>query len=107
MHLPAVTHNLKTDKAVFSLSWDNKKPFEIRYDDRCFEVGDELVLYETEFSGEEMKAGKPLVYTGRRIRQEVISKVKNYGLLPDWCVLGVEQLHKADSPVTWDVEKTA
>ena len=106
--MKTITHNLKTDSAVFCLSWAEKKPFEIRYDDRCFEVGDELVLFETKFSGEEMRnEGKPLEYTGRRIRQKITSKVKNYGLLPDWCVLGVTELHRESSPVTWEVKKTS
>ena len=99
------THNLKTDKEVFNLSWHEEKPFEIRCDDRHFNVGEELVLYETEFTGEEMKNGKPLIFTGRRIRQHILSKIKGeYGILPDFCVMGVEELHRENTPVTWDIQ---
>ena len=99
-----ITHNLKTDKEVFELSWDGRKPFEIRFDDRDFQVGDELVLFETAYSGQQMKEGKPLVFTGRRIRQKVLSKVSgNYGIKNDWCVLGLAELHRENSPVNWDV----
>lgn len=92
--LPAKTHELKTDTAVFQLSWEGKKPFEVRYNDRAFIVGDELVLMETKHSGEEMKEGKPLAFTGRRIRQKVLSVVSDYGMQPDWCVMGVEEMHR-------------
>lgn len=99
------TQNLKTDPYVFQMSWEGYKPFELRYDDRNFSVGQEIVLYETEFSGSEMKAGKPLKYTGRRIRQRIISKITGlYGLDPFWCALGVEELHRENTPVTWEVK---
>jgi hypothetical protein len=92
--LPAKTHELKTDPEVFQLSWGGKKPFEIRYDDRIFRVGDELVLMETHNPGLEMKEGKPLLFTGRRIRQKVISIISGYGMQPGWCVMGVEEMHR-------------
>jgi hypothetical protein len=102
----AITHNLKTDREVFELSWKGRKPFEIRFDDRCFLVGDELVLFETVHSGQQMKEGKPLIFTGRRIRQKVLSKVSGkYGIKDSWCVLGVAELHREDSPVYWTVSK--
>ncbi len=91
------THNLKTDFDVFEQSWQRLKPFEIRFDDRNFQVGDELVLCETKHSGSNMKFGAPLVYTGRRIRQRILSKLCGiYGLKPGWCILGVEELHRVN-----------
>jgi len=51
-------HILKTDKDVFDLSWDEDKLYEIRFDDRNFQIGDELFLVETVYTGEKMKAGK-------------------------------------------------
>ena len=84
-------HTLKTDPEVFQLSWDGTKLYEIRSDDRGFKVNDILLLVETAFSGEDMKAGKPLEYTGRAVYQEVIHKLKNqYGLQPGWCILGTK-----------------
>lgn len=75
-------HHLKTDQGVFQASLDGKKPYELRFDDRGFEVGDILCLEETQFTGEEMKDGKPLVYTGRVLRREVIHILRGpiYGL---------------------------
>jgi len=90
------THDLKTDKGVFHLSWVNKKPFEIRYDDRGFLIGDEVVLKETKHTGKEMTEGAPLIYTGRRIRAKILSRIIGYGLGDKWCVMGVEELHRID-----------
>ena len=104
----AITHNLKTDPFVFQESWDRKKPYEIRFDDRNFREGDELVLYETEYSGDKMLNGAPLKYTGRRIRQKILSKLAGrYGIKTGWCILGVEELHREDTPVTWEVKPTS
>jgi hypothetical protein len=58
-------HHLKTDPKPFQATYLGDKPYEIRFDDRGFEIGDTLTLEETKFTGEEMKAGKPLIYTGR------------------------------------------
>ena len=85
-------HILKTDKEVFQASWDKKKTYEIRFDDRNFQSGDELLIVETLYTGEEMKNGRPLIYTGRGIQQLVTHKLKNmYGLVPGWCILSVFQ----------------
>ena len=50
-------HNLKTDPEVFAMSFSGIKPWEIRFNDMDFKVGDMLVLEETKHSGEEMKKG--------------------------------------------------
>lgn len=87
-------HVLKTDPLVFSQSWKNIKPFEIRYDDRHFLPGDELLLRETVHSGEAM----PLEYTGREIIVKVLSKLKStienkkYGIEIGWCILGLKEI---------------
>jgi len=98
MDINAITHDLKTDNPVFEQSWLNLKPFEIRFDDREFNVGDELVLHETRYTGADMICGKPLEYTGRRIRQEILSILRDdqYGLKKGWCILGVKELHRVD-----------
>jgi len=82
-------HELKTDKEVFQASWDGRKPFEIRFNDRDFQVGDLLVLRETEYSGEEMKDGKPLIYTGhvKFLRVGYILRGPCYGLKDGWVIM--------------------
>lgn len=87
------THDLKTDPEVFKESLYGKKNFEIRLNDRDFKEGDILNLLETEFSGEEMKEGEPLVYTGRALVRCVSYVLHGhhagYGLEEDWCVMSV------------------
>ena len=82
-------HELKTDPKVFAESWNDKKRFEIRRDDRDFKVGDTLTLRETKYTGEEMKNGKPLFYTGFTLNVKVTYKLPagSYGLNDDWTVL--------------------
>ncbi len=84
-------HELKTDPEVFQLSFDGKKGYEIRFNDRDYKVGDRLVLKETRFSGEEIKAGKPLEYTGRSLGCNITSMVCGYGLDDGWVILGTNE----------------
>lgn len=83
------THALKTDPDVFRATLKGHKTFEIRLDDRGFEVGDCLQLHETQFTGEKMKAGKPLVYTGRMEFMFVnyILRGSAYGLKEGWVIM--------------------
>ena len=78
---------LKTDPEVFAAVLAGTKTYEIRLDDRNFQVGDELFLRETKFSGAEMRAGAPLDFTGRELTRIVSHKLTGYGLLPGWCNL--------------------
>jgi len=82
-------HELKTDHKVFIESWNDKKRFEIRKNDRDFQLGDELLLRETKYTGKEMSAGKPLIYTGLDLRVRVTYKLPpgSYGLNSNWTVL--------------------
>lgn len=86
------THELKTDPEVFQASWDDRKPYEIRYNDRNFLPGDRLILRETKFTGDQIRAGKPIAYTGRVIMATVLYSLIGpiYGLLPNWCILTVK-----------------
>ena len=86
------THELKTDPEVFQASWDHRKPYEIRYNDRQFMPGDKLILREIVYTGAEMRAGRPLKYTGRVILATVTNSLIGpvYGLLPNWCILSVK-----------------
>ena len=81
-------HKLKTDQDVFKESWEEVKNFEIRIDDRFYKVGDYLLLLETVYTGEEMKNGKPLEYTGRFVEVDVQYKLSSsYGIKEGWCIL--------------------
>lgn len=84
------SHELKTDPAAFQASWDGIKPWEIRSEaDRIFVVGDFITLRETQYTGMEMKAGAPLVYTGRRIDAMIVYVMRSpiYGLMEPWCIM--------------------
>lgn len=85
------SHKLKTDPDVFQATWDGNKNFEIRLNDRDFKVGHELDLLETKYTGEEMKQGKPLEYTGRTLGVEVsyILEGPIYGLADGWVIMDI------------------
>lgn len=82
-------HKLKTDPDSYCQMTSQIKKYELRFDDRKFKCGDELQLEETRYSSEEMKAGKPLEYTGRIAVRRVDWILKGYGLLPGWVILSV------------------
>lgn len=100
-------HELKTDPEVFAASWNNRKRFEIRKDDRNFQVGDVLNLRETKYTGEEMKNGKPLMYTGFDFKVRVIYKLPtgSYGLKDGWTVLSVIMIDEVKPDSTIKLEK--
>lgn len=82
-------HNLKTDPGVFEQTAIGNKPWEIRLNDRNFKVGDYVLLLETKYSGEAMRNGKPLVYTGREYKFQIryIMHGPAYGLKMDWVIM--------------------
>ena len=88
------THELKTDPGCFCMSFCGSKNFEIRKNDRDFKVGDLLMLKETSFSGDEMKEGKPLEYTGRVLSRRInyILPGGKYGLSPEFVVMDVVKI---------------
>ncbi|MBD77567.1 MAG: hypothetical protein CL840_01335 [Crocinitomicaceae bacterium] len=91
-------HILKTDPKLFEASFSGKRPWEIRKNDRNFQVGDSLTLKETQHTGQEMRDGAPLVYTGRELEceveyifegQEAPFGVEHRGLSEDWVIMTV------------------
>lgn len=82
-------HALKTDPEVFDAVAAGLKTFEIRKDDRGYEVGDILYLERTRFTGAEMSDGKPLEYTGEKAVVEVSHILRGplYGLQENWVIL--------------------
>lgn len=98
-------HELKTDPMPFQAVWEGTKLYEIRKDDRDrnpagdkpsdltgFCIDDELLLRETQHSGEQMKGGRWLTYTGRQVLCVVTHKLTGYGLQDGWCILGIRRL---------------
>ncbi len=86
------THVLKTDPNVFDEVVAGTKTFEIRKNYRDFKVGDYLTLRKTKYSGKEIKAGKPLEYTGDFWTVDVIGIMKGpiYGLKNGWCIMSID-----------------
>lgn len=85
-------HQLKTDSTVFQASWEGKKSFEVRNNDRDYKQGDMLVLMETLASGEAMKDGASLRFSGRMLIS-VVSYVLYgpvYGLADGWCMMSTD-----------------
>lgn len=81
-------HELKTWPEPFQAMWDEAKRFEVRQDDRGFEVGDFLVLREWDTFREG--------YTGRAMRAEVTYLLRDaFGLPPGLVVLSVNVTIKA------------
>lgn len=84
------THELKTDPQVFDDVVDGRKTFEIRKDDRGFEVGDMLVLRKTKHTGAEMANGAPLKYLGALyVYVTYILRGPIYGLADGWVIMAI------------------
>ncbi|MFY1903802.1 DUF3850 domain-containing protein [Achromobacter xylosoxidans] len=98
-------HILKTDPEVFQAVLSGAKTFEIRLNDRGYAVGDVLGLRETKHTGAEMRAGAPLVYTGRECQRFVSHVLTGYGLADGWCCLSFRLPHAAggSAPVAGEV----
>jgi hypothetical protein len=98
-------HELKIDPQVFQAVLDGTKTFEIRKNDRDFQVGDELWLMETLHTGAEMRPcpdggypgrlapRKPLTYTGCSLAVFVtyILHGPAYGLQDGWCIMSISK----------------
>lgn len=67
------------------------KTFEIRKNDREFQVGDILRLRRTRYTGEEMLNGKPLEYSG--VIEDVgvthVLRGPIYGLADGWVIMSI------------------
>jgi hypothetical protein len=87
-----MNHELKTDPEVFDAVMDGKKTFEIRRNDRGFQVGDELGLRRTKHTGEEMSKGAPLEYEGGFWTVTVTHVLHGpiYGLEDGWCIMSID-----------------
>lgn len=64
------THRLKTVQPYFEQCWRGKKNFEIRENDRGFQVGDEVFLMEYDEQKDEL--------VGRELRGEITYVLEDY-----------------------------
>ncbi len=64
------THHLKTIQPYFDRCWNQTKTFEIRKNDRDFQVGDEIFLQEYD--------EKLDIYSGKEIQGTILYVVNNY-----------------------------
>ena len=85
------THELKTDPEVFDMVKIGRKKFEIRKNDRKFNMGDFLLLRKTVTTGQQMSAGEPLEYTGDEVKLLVIHILYGplYGLEKGWVIMSI------------------
>lgn len=82
-------HYLKAERKYFILTWFDKKLFEIRYDDRGYQVGDGLVLEET--------YGDSSVKTVRHISAVIENIHKNLPGLKKGYVILIIKIKKKES----------
>jgi hypothetical protein len=79
-------HNLKTIQPFFDDVWSGKKRFELRKNDRNYQIGDTVVLEEwgPDENGD-------LSYYGRATRKTISYILKDcpeFGLMPEYCIFG-------------------
>lgn len=89
----AKTHELKTDPEIFPDVLSGAKTFEVRYNDRDFQVGDTLILKETDKSALHMyQFNLPVEYTGREYHAIVTYILEDdfYGLQEGFVVMGIK-----------------
>jgi len=87
-----MVHELKTDPKVFDAVKTGLKTFEIRQNDRDYQVGDVLLLRRTEATGEEMRAGAPLAYSNVSGFGVLVTHILTgpiYGLADGWVIMSV------------------
>lgn len=82
------THYLKTWPEPFAAIVDGRKTFEVRVNDRGFEVGDRLILQEYNPGSAE--------FTGAYVIVKVTYLLQGvFGLPPDVCVMGIWWLDRS------------
>jgi len=86
-----MTHELDTNPIAFQATLDGQKPFEVRYADRPFAVGDILRLREWDPTNE---AKYPSGYSGRELDVMLthVAHGKSCGLPEHLCVLSVAKI---------------
>jgi hypothetical protein len=97
-------HELKTWPEFFDAVLRGEKTYEVRYDDRGFQVGDELVLER--FQPDGAGGGDYVGFDGRktglsdcaRIVVRITYKTPGgrFGLSPNWCIMGFHRVDMTD-----------
>lgn len=91
----AMTHPLKVWPEFFQATIQTRKTWELRKNDRGFQVGDLLQLQEYDPDTE--------AYTGRETFSEVVYVLENFeGLQPGYAILGTEVLFPEPLQFTQD-----
>jgi hypothetical protein len=85
---------LRTWPEPFQAVLDGRKPYEIRVNDRGFQVGDVLHLVEFDPKIYQQYDNAVLALTGREVRKLVTYMTAGgaWGLPPDLCVLGLGEV---------------
>lgn len=79
-------HHVKCETVFFEDVVNNRKPFEVRKNDRDYQVGDDMVLKEWDKDLQE--------FTGREDRVTIIYLLEDYpGIEEGYCVLGIERYY--------------
>ena len=91
-------HELKTDPLPWEDIAAGRKTFEVRRDDRGYEVGDVLFLAKTRYTAAEMAEGKPLEYTGawQRVGVQHLLRGPAYGIPDGFVVMSIRPTWKQD-----------
>lgn len=88
-------HLLKTDPEAFDAVAQGIKTYEIRFNDRDYQVEDELILLKTLSTGKAMKEnGWDPFYTGDAVRAKVTHILSGpiYGLAEGWVIMSIQKL---------------
>jgi len=82
-----MTHALKTWPEFFAAIESGKKKFDLRKDDRPFEIGDKIILQEFD------PAFK--LYSGKEIEKNITYILRGpiFGLKRGYCILSLEDLN--------------
>lgn len=88
-------HWLKTDPPYFEEVWQGRKPFEVRYNDRNYQVDDILILAEkTEQSDKPRPANSSEKAVIARVISVLSSESFPLGLQEGYCTLGLHIIGK-------------
>lgn len=104
------SHILKTLPEYYQAVIDGRKMFELRKDDRGFEVGDILLLNEFDPDASQSDGGGPTTgrYTGRGCKRIItyILRGESWGLTSDKAILSIRPLTADENnSIFWDALK--
>jgi len=89
-------HKLKTWPEYFAALLRGDKTFEVRRDDRSYDVGDVLHLVEWDPTEQDELTRRSVGETGRVLRAVISYKVPGgrFGIGPEMCVLGLRDVRE-------------